>query len=167
VNFLDATNLFHHFQVTSRKKVFLLSKAPLASTIVAIALIPVAFLFIHAFISGLKNGRYHNIIGLLAIIGDLSVSISYMIYRSLGGKVGNSVIHLKGGILVYFIVHGIVASIVILLELTVLASGLYQWKRQTDLRLHRLSAKVLFPLWWAAFLSGELFYVIYYFIIKH
>jgi uncharacterized membrane protein YozB (DUF420 family) len=144
-----------------------LSKAPLASTIVAIALIPVALLFIHAFISGLKNGKHHRITGLLAVTSDLSVSIGYMIYRSLGGKVGSSVIHLSGGILTYFIVHGIVSLIVIILELTVLATGLYQWQHQTNLIIHRKLAKVLFPLWWVAFLSGELFYVINYIVLNH
>jgi uncharacterized membrane protein YozB (DUF420 family) len=143
-----------------------LSRAPLASTIVAIALIPVALLFIHAFISGLKNGKHHKLTGLLAVTSDLSVSIGYMIYRSLGGRVGNSVIHLKGGVLAYFIVHGIVSLVVIILEIAVLATGLYLWKQQTNMIIHRKLAKVLFPLWWIAFLSGELFYVINYIVLN-
>ena len=138
--------------------------APIASTVIAIALIPVAFLFLHAFISGLKKLRFHNITGFLAICGDLSVSIGYMIYRSLGGKVGNSALHLAGGILVYFIIHGIVSSVVILLELTVLITGLNSKKHEKPARIHKKAAVVLFFLWWFAFLSGELFYVVNYLI---
>jgi hypothetical protein len=48
-----------------------MSNAPLASTIVTFGLIPVAFLFIHAFLSGLRSWKYHKISGFLAIIWDL------------------------------------------------------------------------------------------------
>ncbi len=46
--------------------------APLASTIIAIGLIPVAFLFVHAFLSGRGKNRIHPVTGALAITWDLS-----------------------------------------------------------------------------------------------
>ena len=42
--------------------------APISSTIVALALIPVAFLFCHAFLSGRHKNRFHPISGAVAII---------------------------------------------------------------------------------------------------
>ncbi|MFH1227695.1 MAG: DUF420 domain-containing protein [Planctomycetota bacterium] len=142
-------------------------KAPLVSTIVAIGLIPVAFLFIHAYLSGIKKWRYHAFTGISAICWDLSMSIGYMIYRALGGTMEGSVIVLKGAVLAYFIVHGIVASAVIILELSVLVTGIIQWKRKTPIKSHRKLATILFPLWWFAFLSGELFYLVVYVFGKH
>lgn len=65
-------------------------EAPFVSTIIAIGLIPAAFLFVHAYLSGLKEWRFHPITGALAIFWDLSMSIGYMIYRSLGGEIEGS-----------------------------------------------------------------------------
>jgi uncharacterized membrane protein YozB (DUF420 family) len=139
-----------------------MTKAPIVSTIIAIGLIPVAFLFLHAFISGIKQWKYHKFTGMLAIIWDLSMSIGYMIYRVLGGKMGNSTLDLSGSVLAYFIVHGMIALIVILLEIVILTSGILQWKQNKTIRLHVKLAKILFVLWWIAFLSGELFYLVLY-----
>jgi uncharacterized membrane protein YozB (DUF420 family) len=136
--------------------------APLVSTIIALGLIPVAFLFLHAFISAIKKWPSHKFTGLLAIICDLIISIGYMLYRTLGGKMGGQTLDLTGPIRYYFMVHGIVALIVILLELIVLITGLKQWKHKQTILLHARAGKILFFLWWLAFLSGELFYLIAY-----
>ena len=100
--------------------------------------------------------------GLMAIIWDLSMSIGYMLYRALGGQTEGRVIDLGGAVLGYFIAHGIIALIVILLEIAVLTTGLRQWKQKKTIGWHAKLAKILFPLWWLAFLSGELFYLVEY-----
>jgi hypothetical protein len=141
-----------------------MSKAPLVSTIIAVGLIPVAFLFLHAFLSGIKKGKYHKFTGALAIIWDLSMSIGYMLYRTLGGKIAGRRIDLSETMLVYFIIHGIIALIVILLEIIVVITGVMQWKGNKIIRWHGPLAKILFVLWWLAFLSGELFYLVEYVI---
>ena len=141
-----------------------MTHAPIVSTIIAIGLIPVAFLFTHAFLSGIKKWRYHNITGVTAIVWDLSMSIGYMLYRAFGGKMEGSAINLKGAVLAYFIVHGIIALIVILLEIYVLTTGILQWKQKKTIKWHGKLAKILFFLWWFAFLSGELVYIALYII---
>lgn len=142
-----------------------MTEAPLASTVIAFGLIPVAFLYLHAFLSGLRRWSYHRISGLLAIIWDLSMSIGYMIYRALGGEAGGSALKLSGPILIYFMIHGLVALVVMLLEVAVLTTGLWQWKRGNPIAWHRRLAMLLFFfLWWFAFLSGELFYVVVYIV---
>lgn len=135
---------------------------PMISTIIAISLIPVAFLYIHAFISGMKKLKFHNISGLLAIVGDLSISIGYMIFRTFGGKVENSSINFTKEILAYFIFHGVVSLLVIILEITILTLGIIKYFSKSKNRLHGILAKILFVVWWLAFLSGELFYIVYY-----
>jgi len=131
-------------------------------------LIPVAFLYLHAFLSGLKRWSYHRISGIAAIVWDLSMSIGYMIYRALGGEVRGSVLELSGPILIYFMIHGLIALVVMLLEVAVLTTGLWQWQRKmkmgNPISWHRRLAIPLFLLWWFAFLSGELFYVIVYIV---
>lgn len=139
-----------------------MTEAPFVSTFIAIGLIPVAFLFVHAFLSGLKEWKFHSVTGILAILWDLSMSIGYMIYRSLGGEVEGSSLELSRSILLYFIMHGSVAFLVILLEVGVLITGIIQWKRRKPVKLHGRLAKPLFVLWWFAFISGELFYIIIY-----
>ena len=136
--------------------------APLASTIIAIGLMPVAILFIHAFLSGLKGWDHHRLTGLVAIVWDLSMSIGYMLFRIFGGEVEGSTLELTGGILAYFIVHGIIAVIVIILAVTVLYLGHQKWKEREVGKWHGKTSKVLFILWWFAFGSGELFYLVYY-----
>jgi hypothetical protein len=135
---------------------------PFVSTLIALALVPVAFLFVHAFLSGWKGWRFHKPIGALAIIWDLSISIGYMLYRSFGGTVEGSQLDLTGGILAYFIVHGTMAIVVIALEITVLLLGVALWKGRPYGRWHRKLSKVLFGFWWFAFLTGEMFYLTYY-----
>ena len=138
--------------------------APLVSTIIAVVLIPVAFLFLHAFISGLREGRYHPLTGTLAILWDLSMSIGYMIYRSLGGAIEGTSLELSSSLRTYFIVHGSIAFLVILLEAGVLITGLWQWRRDKKSRWHGRLAKPLFILWWFVFISGEIFYIVTYLI---
>ncbi len=135
---------------------------PFVSTFIAIGLLPVAFLFIHAFLSGLKDWRFHRLTGLLAIVWDLSMSIGYMLFRTFGGEVEGSSLELTGGILAYFIIHGIVAVIVIILEFSVLYTGWAASKERPAGDWHKKLTRILFVLWWGAFLTGELFYLVYY-----
>lgn len=141
-----------------------MTNAPIASTVIAIGLIPVAFLFTHAFLSGRNKWRHHKFTGILAICWDLSMSIGYMVYRTLGGTMGGHTLDISGPLRTYFIIHGIVASLVILLEISVLTTGIINWKNSRANGLHSKLARVLFFLWWFAFLSGELFYLIAYVI---
>lgn len=136
--------------------------APWISTFIAIGLMPVAVLFIHAFLSGLKGWNYHRLTGLLAIVWDLSMSIGYMLFRAFGGEVEGSTVVLEGTILAYFIVHGIMAVIVITLEFLVLYSGWARSKDRPHGEWHTRLSRILFVLWWAAFLTGEVFYLVYY-----
>jgi len=82
-----------------------MTAAPLASTIIAIGLIPVAFLFCHAFLSGRGKNRFHPVTGVLAISWDLIMSIGYMLYRSFGGAVEGASLQLTPTLDVYFGVH--------------------------------------------------------------
>ncbi|MCK4298455.1 MAG: hypothetical protein KAX80_02915 [Planctomycetes bacterium] len=132
------------------------------STLIAIALIPVAILFTYTFLSGRKGWKHHWQTGLVAIIWDLTISIGYMVIRSVGGGVGDSSLELTGGVLAYFIIHGILASIVILLEFLTLFLGWSRWKGKEIGKWHGKVSNVLFILWWATFLSGEVFYVVHY-----
>jgi hypothetical protein len=75
--------------------------APLSSTIVAIGLIPVAFFFVHAFLSRKSKNRFHPLSGTIAISWDLILSIGYMLYRSFGGAVDGSTIQLTSTLGVY------------------------------------------------------------------
>ena len=141
-----------------------MADAPVVSTIIAIALIPVAFLLTHAYLSGRKGWRFHRPVGITAIIWDLSVSIGYMVNRATGGEVEGSTLVLSGPILAYFIIHGIIAVIVISLEFGVLLTGLQQWRLGKKIVWHKRLGNFLFLLWWFAFLSGELFYLYAYVI---
>ena len=60
------------------------------------------------------------------------------------------------------IVHVPVAIVVMSLELVVLAIGLFQLYKKTPNRWHGKLVKVLFGVWWFAFLSGEIFYIVMY-----
>ena len=140
-----------------------MTAAPLPSTIVAIALIPVAFLFVHAFLSGRSKKCFHPISGTAAILWDLSVSIGYMLYRTFGGVVGGETLQMSPLLNAYFmLVHVPVAIIVMTLELLVLAMGLFMLYKKAPNRWHGKLAKILFGIWWFAFLSGEVFYIIMY-----
>jgi hypothetical protein len=48
------------------------------------------------------------------------------------------------------------------LEFIVLAIGIQQLRRKAPSVWHGKLAKVLFGVWWFAFLSGELFYLVMY-----
>jgi hypothetical protein len=121
-----------------------MTAAPLASTVVALGLIPVAFLFCHAFLSGRSKNHFHPVPGVVAITWDLSLSIGYMLYRSFGGAVDNSAIQLTGALDVYFGIHGAVAIVVMALEVLVLAIGITQLQKKTSNRWHgKLKASIL------------------------
>ncbi len=139
-----------------------MTTAPLASTIVAVGLIPVAFFFVHAFLSGRRKQKIHPVTGATAIIWDLSVSIGYMLYRSFGGAVEGATIQLPPTLTAYFAVHGAVSVLVMALEIVVLAIGIVMLKRKAPSLWHKKLTKILFGVWWFAFLTGELFYLIMY-----
>jgi uncharacterized membrane protein YozB (DUF420 family) len=48
------------------------------------------------------------------------------------------------------------------LEIAVLALGVLMVKKKTQNKWHGKLAKVLFPIWWFAFLSGEIVYILMY-----
>ena len=140
-----------------------MSKAPLASTIVAISLIPAAFLYIYSFIGQKKYSKYHVTTGILAIALDLCISIGYMIYRSIGGKVNGQALHPTGFMLKFFMVHGIFSAFVMVLEIIALIQGInYLRNRLKPNETFKIST-LLFITWWFAFLSGEILYIINYF----
>jgi hypothetical protein len=130
--------------------------APFVSTFIAIALIPVAFLFTHAYLSGKRHLPYHKVTGTAGIIWDLSASFFYMIAR-----VASQV---TGAMYVAGVVHGVIAAIVILLEFIVLGTGLLQWRTGKKNKIHTKTTPILYLLWFVAFLSGEAFYIINYLI---
>jgi uncharacterized membrane protein YozB (DUF420 family) len=136
--------------------------APLSSTIVAVALIPVAFLFCHAFLSGRRKNRFHPVSAVIAITWDLTLSIGYMLYRTFGGAVDGSTLQLTPTLDVYFGIHGAIAILVMTLEVLVLAIGISQLKQKTPNIWHRKLTKILFFTWWFAFLSGEIVYIALY-----
>jgi len=139
-----------------------MTEAPLVSTVIAVALIPVAFLFTHALISGRMKLKYHSITGSVGIVWDLGFSIFYMLYRLFGGNVESHVLDIDPGMIVYFAVHGLIAAIVIALELTMLGTGLLQIIRKKKLVLHKRLSVPLYILWFGAFLTGEMVYLAYY-----
>ena len=139
-----------------------MTEASWASTFVAIALIPVAFFFTHAYISGRSKLKYHKITGTVGVLWDLSLSIFYMLYRLSGGQVEGTSLKIEGALLVYFIIHGIIAAIVIGLEIAMLSTGIIQWRRKKAVRLHATLSIYLYVLWFGAFLSGEVVYIVNY-----
>ncbi len=132
------------------------------STLIAVALIPVAILFTYSFLSGRKGWKHHRLTAIIAIIWDLTISLGYMALRSFGGEIGDSDLELTGGVLAYFIIHGILALIVILLEFLTLYLGWSRGRGKEIGKWHGKVSNVLFALWWVTFLSGEVFYVVYY-----
>jgi uncharacterized membrane protein YozB (DUF420 family) len=128
--------------------------APFVSTFIAIALIPVAFLFTHAYLSGKRHLPYHKLTGTVGILWDLIASFFYMIFR-----VSSQV---TGAVLIYGAVHGTIAAVVILFEFIVLGTGLLQWRTGKKSNLHKKTTPILYVIWFIAFLSGEAFYIINY-----
>jgi len=131
-----------------------MAEAPFVSTFIAVALIPVAFLFTHAYLSGKKKWRYHKITGTTGILWDLSASFFYMIART------STVV--TGGLLIFGAVHGMIAAVVILLEFIVLGTGLLQWRTGKKSNLHKKTTPILYVLWFIAFISGEIVYIVNY-----
>jgi uncharacterized membrane protein YozB (DUF420 family) len=132
-----------------------MTTAPLASTIIAIGLIPVAFLFIHAYLSGRSKKSIHPVTGTIAIIWDLAMSIGYMLLRTV-------TLSLTPLLTVYFGVHGAIAVLVMSLEIAGLAIGVLQLRQKAPNKWHGKLARILFPIWWFAFLSGEIVYLLMY-----
>jgi hypothetical protein len=139
-----------------------MTTAPLASTIVAVGLIPVAFLFCHAFLSGRRKNRFHPVTGILAISWDLTMSIGYMLYRSFGGAVEGAALQLTPTLDVYFGIHGAIAIFSNDHRSSSSRYGLPQLKRKALNLWNGKLTKILFFLWWFAFLSGKIFYIIMY-----
>ncbi|OGS42373.1 MAG: hypothetical protein A3K67_04590 [Euryarchaeota archaeon RBG_16_62_10] len=139
-----------------------MADAPWISSFVAVALLPVAFFFTHAYLSGRRKLAYHKLTGTAGVVWDLSLSIFYMLFRLVGGEVEGSALEITPALTVYFAIHGLVAIIVIALEFAMLGTGLLQWRRGSPIRWHSKLALPLYVLWFVAFLSGELVYVAYY-----
>ena len=139
-----------------------MADAPLISTITAIILIPIAILFTHAFFSGLKGGKYHYPFGTIAIITDLTFAIGYMVMRIFG--LAESTVVIEGTVLTYFIIHGLISTVVIVLEFLVLGGGFMAWKKGKPPAFHAKVSKILFPLWWVSFITGEIGYVLLYMV---
>src|SRR5208283_2845190 len=140
-----------------------MTTAPFASTFVAIAFVPMAFLFVHAFLAGRSKKRFHPVSGFAAIVWDLSVSIGYMVYRTFGGAVNGETLQMTPLLNIYFmVVHVPVAIIVMTLEILVLFTGFWALCAKKQNRYHRLLTSPLFYIWWFAFLSGEIFYIVMY-----
>jgi hypothetical protein len=139
-----------------------MADAPFISTFVALALIPVAFLFTHAYVSGRKHLAYHTLTGTIGIVWDLSLSIFYMLFRLFGGQVEGSSLEVEDALIAYFAIHGIIAIVVIGLEISMLATGIVQMRRKKEIGLHRKLSTSLYILWFVAFASGEAVYIAYY-----
>ena len=139
-----------------------MADAPLVSTFVAVALIPVAFFFTHAYLSGRGGFGFHKVTGTVGVLWDLSLSIFYMLFRLSGAEVEGGILDVTPGLVVYFAVHGIVAAMVIALEIGMLTTGVVQWRRKVRSIWHFRLSTPLYVLWFAAFLSGELVYLVYY-----
>ena len=139
-----------------------MAPAPSISTFIALALIPVAFLFTHAYLSGKRKLPYHKITGTTGVVWDLSMSIFYMLYRIFGGSVESHILDIDPQMWAYFAVHGTIAVVVILLELAILGTGLVQWRLGKKLKWHGKLSNPLYLLWFAAFISGEIVYLVYY-----
>lgn len=136
--------------------------APLASTFVALALVPVAFFFTHAYLSGLRGWKHHILSGTIAVAWDLSLSIFYMLYRTFGGQTDGSILSITPSMTSYFAVHGIISAVVMALEIIALVTGYLMWKGRSPSRWHRMLSTPLIILWFLAFLSGEIVYIVYY-----
>ena len=137
--------------------------APFSSTFVALALIPVAFLFVHAYRSGKAKKHIHPVTGFAAVAWDLSVSIGYMLYRTFGGAVNGETLQMSPAMNAYFmVVHVPVAIVVMTLEILVLITGFWQLRKKTANRFHGKLTTPLFYIWWFAFLSGEVLFIILY-----
>jgi uncharacterized membrane protein YozB (DUF420 family) len=80
----------------------------------------------------------------------------------LEGAVEGSTLQLTPTLNVYFGIHGAVAIVVMTLEVAVLTIGLPMLKQKTPNRWHPKLAKILFGIWWFAFLSGEIVYIALY-----
>jgi uncharacterized membrane protein YozB (DUF420 family) len=85
-----------------------------------------------------------------------------MLYRSFGGAVAGASLQFNQTFTTYFAVHGAVAVVVMSLEIAVLSIGFRQLQLKSKIRWHEKLSKVLFGIWWIAFLSGEIFYIVMY-----
>lgn len=141
-----------------------MEKAPLISIVHAIVLLPLAVLFVYSFIAGLKKWRYHAQTAALAIVIDLAISVAYMLNRLLGDKFSDSQANFTGWVLVYIIIHGIFATILIIMEIAVLVERFLNARKKPVTRFHTIMSKVLFFTWCFIFITGELFFVYVYLI---
>lgn len=112
-----------------------MTTTPLASTIVAIGLIPVAFLFIYALLRGRAKNHIHPVSGTIAITWHLALSIGYMLLRTV-------TITLTSLLTIYFVVHGAIAVIVMSLEIMVLSVGIIQVRQKTPSKWHSKLVKI-------------------------
>ena len=136
--------------------------APLSSTIVAVGLIPVAFLFCHAFLSGRKKNRFHSVSAVLGyFMGLKSVCRLYAVpnFRRSSGWLN---LKLTPTLDVYFGIHGAVAIVVMALEVIVLAIGLSMLKQKAPNRWHPKLTKISSGSGGLLFFQGEIVYIALY-----
>ncbi len=131
-----------------------MASAPFVSTFIALALIPVAALYTHAYYTGKRKLPYHKLTGPVGVLWDLSASLLYMLART--------TVVVTGGLLIFGAVHGTIAAVVIVLELIVLSTGLLQWKTGKKSSLHKRLTPILYVVWFVAFISGEILYIVTY-----
>jgi len=86
---------------------------------IAIGLIPVVFLFVHLIPQRQRQKRIHPVTGTVAIVWDLTLSIGYILLRTV-------TITLTPILIIYFGIPGLIDVIVISLEIAVLVSGILQ-----------------------------------------
>jgi len=84
-----------------------MAEASLISTVIAVGMIPAAFLFVYSFLSGLKKWRFHNIAGTAAVMWDLGLSMGYFINRALGPATAST---FPSGVRACLAVHGIISA---------------------------------------------------------
>ena len=140
----------------------IMENAPLISIVHAIVLLPLAVLFVYSFIAGIKKWRFHAQTATLAIVLDLTVSVAYMLNRLLGDKFSDSEANFTGAVLVYIIVHGIIATILIIMEIVVLVERFTNYRKKPITKFHTIMSKVLFFTWCFIFITGELFFFYVY-----
>ncbi|MDF2843987.1 MAG: hypothetical protein K0R00_2413 [Herbinix sp.] len=139
-----------------------MENAPLISIVHSIILLPIAVLFAYALIGGIKKWKHHSLVAAIALVIDLTVSVLYLLNRLLGDKFADSQADFTGWLLVYIIIHGIIASIVVLVEFVLLAERMINHRKNPKNKFHSAIVKVFAVLWTISFLSGEFYFTYVY-----
>ncbi|MFV0342590.1 MAG: hypothetical protein ACK5JH_06805 [Anaerocolumna sp.] len=139
-----------------------MENAPLISIIHTFARIPLLFLFVYTFVGGFKKWRYHAQTGAIAVTIDLLLSIAYMANRLLGDRFSDSQADFTGWVLVYIIIHGIIATILIVMEVLLIIERIKNARTNPWTRFHRVMSRMVFFTWCFIFVTGEFFFVYTY-----